>query len=332
MKLAEELPNTILHSRADSTTKKYLYAFRRWKSWCSRYSFNHLPANGHHIALYLQYLADSTGSKASVEEACNALAWIHSCAGLKSPVAEPFVKSTLGGLQRLLAKPVTKKKPVTVEMLEALVKNAQESDSLSDLRLATTCLLSFAGFFRFNELVNLRPMDIKIEGNPMRIHIVRSKIDQLRQDDEVVVARTNSATCPVAMLERYMARTKTAWDDQRFLFRPIQKSRKAEALRASGCISYTCLRDLFKRKLIDLGYQPDEFGLHSLRAGGASAAANAGVPDRLFKRHGRWKSDNAKDGYVEDSLERRLEVTKNLGLYLWVHTAFFVYPSKVIID
>lgn len=109
-RLAEELPNTILHSRADSTTKKYLYAFRRWKSWCSQYSFNYLPAQAHHIALYLQYLADSTCSKATVEEACNALAWIHSCAGLKSPVSEPFVKSTLGGLQRLLAKPVTKKR------------------------------------------------------------------------------------------------------------------------------------------------------------------------------------------------------------------------------
>ena len=108
-------------------------------------------------------------------------------------------------------------------MLEALVQNAQESDSLSDLRLATTCLLSF---FRFNELVNLRSMDIKIEGNTMRIHIVRSKTNQLRQGDEVVVARTNSATCPVAMLEKYMARTRTPWDDQRFLFRPIQEKAK----------------------------------------------------------------------------------------------------------
>ena len=174
----------------------------------------------------------------------------------------------------------------------------------------------FAGFFRFNELVNLRPMDIKIKGNTMRIHIVRSKTDRLRQGDEVVVARTNSGTCPVAMLERYMTRTKTAWDDQRFLFRPIQRSRKGETLRDSGCISYTCLRDLFKRKLIDLGYQSGKFGLHSLRAGGASAAANGGVPDCLFKQHGWWKSNNAKDGYVEDSLERRLEVSKNLGLYL----------------
>ncbi|KAL5497418.1 hypothetical protein EMCRGX_G013885 [Ephydatia muelleri] len=42
--------------------------------------------------------------------------------------------------------------------------------------------------------------------------------------------------------------------------------------------------------------------MHSLRAGGATAAANAGVPDRLFKRHGRWKSESAKDGYVKDSV------------------------------
>ena len=33
------------------------------------------------------------------------------------------------------------------------------------------------------------------------------------------------------------------------------------------------------------------FGLQSLRAGSATAAANNGVPDRLFKRHGYWKSD-----------------------------------------
>ena len=109
MKLAEELPNTILHSWADSTSKKYLNAFKRWKAWCSRYSFDHFPAQAHRIALYLQYLVDSTGFKAAVEEVCNALAWIHSCAGFQSPVTEPFVKATLDGLQRLLARPVTYK-------------------------------------------------------------------------------------------------------------------------------------------------------------------------------------------------------------------------------
>ena len=200
----------------------------------------HCPAQAHSIALYLQYLSLRTGSKAAVEEACNSLAWIHSCAGFQSPVSEPFVKAILDGLQRLLAKPVTKKRPFTVELLEVLIKNAHNSDSLSDLRLATACLLSFAGFLRFNELVNLRPSNIKIKGNMMRIQIVRSKTDQLRQGDEVVVARTNSAIYPVAMLESYMTRTGIAWDDQCLLFRPIQKSKRGETARESGCISYTC--------------------------------------------------------------------------------------------
>ena len=67
-------------------------------------------------------------------------------------------------------------------------------------------------------------------------------------------------------------------------------------------ISYTTLREQFKAKLKFLGYQADQFGIHSLRAGGASTAANAEVPDRLFKRRGRWRSENAEDGYIEDSL------------------------------
>ena len=32
------------------------------------------------------------------------------------------------------------------------------------------------------------------------------------------------------------------------------------------------------------------YGLHSLHSGGARAAASHGIPDRLFKRHGRWLS------------------------------------------
>ena len=63
-----------------------------------------------------------------------------------------------------------------------------------------------------------------------------------------------------------------------------------------------------------IGLDKKKFGLHSLRSGGASAAANAGVPDRCFKRHGRWKSENAKDGYIKDTLKERLSVSKSIGL------------------
>ena len=99
-----------------------------------------------------------------------------------------------------------------------------------------------------------------------------------------------------------------------FLFRAITKTKSREVLRSSGAISYDRLRELFKIKLEELGYPAANYGLHSLRAGGATAAANAGVPDRLFKRHGRWRSENTKDGYVDDSTESCLAVSKHLGL------------------
>lgn len=110
-----------------------------------------------------------------------------------------------------------------------------------------------------------------------------------------------------------MARSDTIWNNQRFLFRLICKSGKSEKLQESGSISYSCLQEPFRKKLEELGYNPDNFGLHSLRAGDATAANN-GVSDCLFKRHGRWKSDKAKDSYMGDSALHKLTVSQQIGL------------------
>ena len=59
-------------------------------------------------------------------------------------------------------------------------------------------------------------------------------------------------------------------------------------------------------------------GTHSLRSGGATAAANVDVPDRLFKRNGRWAGKSAEDGYVQDSLSSRLSVSKFSRAYCFL--------------
>ena len=84
-----QLPNTILHSRADSTVKKYLGAFRRWKRWAASYKLSPILARPHEFVLYLQYLGEETKSKSAVEEACNVLSWVHSCMGLITPSSHP---------------------------------------------------------------------------------------------------------------------------------------------------------------------------------------------------------------------------------------------------
>jgi len=59
------------------------------------------------------------------------------------------------------------------------------------------------------------------------------------------------------------------------------------------------MQELLLERLQSLGYPASQFGVYSLRSGGASAAVQAGVPDRLFKKHGRWRSEAAKDSYVK---------------------------------
>ena len=116
-------------------------------------------------------------------------------------------------------------------------------------------------------------------------------------------------------MERYSHRGELESTHKGFVFRGVTPTKAGERLRMIGGLSYIRLRELLLSNYISqLGYDPTLFSMLSLRAGGATAAANAGVEDRLFKRHGRWTSETAKDGYVKDSVERRLEVSKQLGI------------------
>ena len=63
-----------------------------------------------------------------------------------------------------------------------------------------------------------------------------------------------------------------------------------------------------------VGEDRSKYGVHSLRRGGATQAAIAGVDDRLFKKHGRWLSEKAKDIYVDETLEQKLSVSRSLGI------------------
>ena len=314
-RLASRLQTTLLRGRADSTVTKYGYAFRRWKAWAQvRSEVQVFPVGEVHFALYLQHLGDTLQSWSAVQDAVNAVSWVHQLAGFEPVAQSPFVQATVDGLKRSLARPKVKKEPVTVDMLAALVDSIGQSPSLSDVRLVATCLLAFAGFLRFDELARLRCCDIRFSGASMTVRIISSKTDQYRQGDSIVVARTGAKTCPVAMMERYFAMASLAHSSSLPLFRGITRTKNGERLRSSGSLSYTRMRELFLTKLRELGFDASKFGLHSLRAGGATAAANAGVPDRLFKRHGRWRSESAKDGYVKDSREALLSVTKSLRL------------------
>ena len=107
-------------------------------------------------------------------------------------------------------------------------------------------------------------------------------------------------------------------DSEELIFRPLVFLRGTGAYKIRGSVplSYTRAREIVLSAFDSIGLPKQDHGLHSLRAGGACAAANAQgqVPDRLFKRLGRWKSDKAKDGYITDNVHSLLSVSLSLGI------------------
>ena len=98
-RLAMALLETVLRSRADSTTKKYLGAFKRWNIWANaRHGVPSFRVQEIHLVLYLQHLSESSGSIATVEEAMHALMG-----------GSLLVNPTLEGLKQILAKPKFKR-------------------------------------------------------------------------------------------------------------------------------------------------------------------------------------------------------------------------------
>ena len=115
------------------------------------------------------------------------------------------------------------------------------------------------------------------------------------------------------MVKRYLRTAKVASNSEEFIFRTLLPG-STGLWQENKQMSYTLVRELILQQFSKVGLNSSTHGLHSLRSGGATTAANAGVHDRLFKRHGRWRSENAKDSYIKDDLKSLLSVSKNLGL------------------
>ena len=148
----------------------------------------------------------------------------------------------------------------------------------------------------------------------MTIKVEKSKTDQLRLGDEVVIAQSGGNICPVFLLKAYLRKLDIDPHSSEFIFRPLVKTKSSYKLvKSDKPISYTTFRDHLAKSLQNIVPDPSVYGTHSFRSGGASRAANSGVSDRIFQRHGRWKSVAAKNGYIKDDISSRLLVSKSLG-------------------
>ena len=168
-------------------------------------------------------------------------------------------------------------------------------------------------FLSDSRVSNLTMYDIVIHDSYMAIFIEKSKKDIYRNGNRLYLAKLKSKLCPITLLKRYMKLEKIDKHSNGYVFRLLCKRGKSFRLREKDVhIIYTTARENLLDALNKIGLNSKKIVLHSLRAGGATAAANLRVSDRLFQKHGRWKSERVKNRYVHENIPVLLQVTKNL--------------------
>ena len=316
IELVQGLPGILRESRAPSTNKIYGQAYIKWKRWASKYpEINILPADPIHIALYLSHLAKSAKSFSVINTALCAITWSHNLSGLESPSKHILVIETLRGLKRQLARSSKPKEPFEKEHIIKFVSIMKE-ESLSDVRNTAIIVLAFLALLRFDELSNILIKHVSFQKSHIEIKIPKSKADQLRQGNAVVIARINAEHCPVKILSHYMgiANLNEKTEKENYLFRRcITRKGKIMLTEKLLPMTYSSIRDIVKTKATEIGLNNAQYGTHSMRSGGATVAANSEIGDRMLQRHGRWACASSRDRYVKDSLAQRLSVSKTIG-------------------
>jgi integrase len=314
--IAKDIPSILTKSIAPNTFKRYAQGYKTWTEWTRKFpEICTIPAEDLHLGLFIASVIQSNGRYGRITSVYYGLKWLHDSLRLRNPCDSMLVKTLREAAKRILSRSPVKKEPMSPYNLTKLATNLKTRPDLLNMRTLTMAILSYAGFFRYDEVSRIRRSDIIFEKLYIKIFIESSKGDQYRDGDWVYIARTNNRdTCPYTTLLDYLQMGHVKSSSDEFIFRGCTRRKTGLTLRGSKPISYTRTRETILSAIEAIGLNKTRYGLHSFRRGGATYSARAGVKDRLFKRHGRWKSENAKDGYISDSLEAKLSVSKNLGI------------------
>ena len=313
--LKNKMFGILTESKSESTNKKYRGYFSKWEEFCRDRNLKILPADSLDVALFLTKLIHEEKSKSVVLPTVYAIKYFHELKGFEFDIKSPFIKNLMEASKRRPVKNSNKKDPFSASDLIKICKKFNDSGDLADSRDLVVMTLSFSGFLRFDELVNLRTKNVSFFDDHLELCIEKSKTDQYRDGDKVLIAKGETIACPIFRLKEYLKLAKIDVAKDQFLFRAIYSSKEGKKLvGGEKKISYTRVRECIRAKVNQIDGVPKNFGLHSFRSGGATAAAQADVSHLAIKRHGRWRSDSSKERYIKVDLERRLKVTKALGL------------------
>lgn len=292
VELVERARDYAAASKADNTRRAYRSDWAGFFSWCVAQGLESLPAAPETVALYLTARAEA-GRKASTITRClAAISEAHLAVGLASPRGSSAVKAVLSGIRRTTGTDPSQKAALLPGELKAMLEALPQTTSGS--RDRALLLVGFCGAFRRSELVSLNAEDVARVEDGLKITLRRSKTDQEGEGRKVGLPFGSSpSTCPVRALAAWMEESPIT---SGAIFRSVTRHGHMGDRLTGRAVAL-----VVKRAARLAGIDDSRLAGHSLRAGLATAAANAGKSERSIMKQTGHRSERMVRKYVRDA-------------------------------
>ena len=273
----------IENSLAENSRRAYLSDLREFERWGGT-----IPSSPELVASYLADQADRLAVATLIRHVAS-ISKAHQARGLATPTQTELVRATLRGIRRTRGCAQKEAQPLLRDDL-LMVLDAT-GNRVKDLRDRALLLIGFAGALRRSELVGLDVTDVEHVRQGIVLHLRRSKTDQDGQGRKIGIPFARGRRCPVAALEAWLAASGIA---EGAIFRPIDRHGHVHTGRLSG----EAVALIIRERLEAAGIDPSSYSGHSLRAGLATSAAQAGVPGWKIRQQTGHASDAMLARYI----------------------------------
>ncbi len=169
-------------------------------------------------------------------------------------------------------------------------------------------LFGFADAFRRSELVGLDPADVTEGADGLTVRLRRSKTGRDGAGRTFGIPfGSNPVTCPVRAWRGWL---EVSGITDGPAFRAVDRHRHIGATRLSA----PAVALVLKRHAVRAGLDPTEVAGHSLRAGLATSAAAAGVPERVIADQTGHKGTAMLRRYIREGSLFRENAASAVGL------------------
>jgi hypothetical protein len=198
-----------------------------------------------------------------------------------------LVTKTLAGCRKMLPSTTSRKRPITRTELASVVQRLTPPASLDDALFVAILVTGFHGLLRLGELtwpdnkslcdyrkVTMRNT-VSVLPKSFQFTLPGHKADRFFEGSRVLIQSTDLTDDAWGPFTRYLALR-----DHLFPLRPELWIKEDRSIPTRGWFLHR-FRQHFSGNV----------GGHSLRAGGATALAEAGVPPHMIQTIGRWSSE-----------------------------------------